>query len=96
MEVTFGSGSDDFKSPVYNGFAKSVDLNGKGVTVAVKDADKTTVNEKDATTGKPNYTLTSSGTAVNAKDKVTVTATATADSPYTGSVTYDIPVAAKN
>ena len=95
VEVTFGSGSDDFKSPVYNGFAKSVDLNGKGVTVAVKDADKTTVNEKDATTGKPNYTLTSSGTAVNAKDKVTVTATATADSPYTGSVTYDIPVAAK-
>ena len=57
--------------------------------------NKTTVNEKDATTGKPNYTLTSSGTAVNAKDKVTVTATATADSPYTGSVTYDIPVAAK-
>ena len=91
VEVTLGSGLE----PVYNGFAKSVDLNGKGVTVDVKAADKTKVDVKDATTGKPNYTLTSSGTAVNAKDKVTVTATAAADSPYTGSVTFDIPVAAK-
>ena len=96
VEVKFGTNPDDLKSPVYNGFAKSVDLEGQGVTVTVKDADKTpgTVAATDAT-GKPNYTLTSSGTAVNAKDKVTVTATATADSPYTGSVTYDIPVAAK-
>ena len=39
-----------------DGVVQSVDLNGKGVTVAVKDADKTTVNEKNATTGKPNYT----------------------------------------
>ena len=95
VDVNFGPNVNDVKAPVYNGFEKSIDVKGQGVSVAVKATDKTDVDETDKTTKKLNYTLTSSGTTVNAGDKVTVTATATEDSPYTGSVTKDIEISPK-
>ncbi|MFR7395552.1 MAG: hypothetical protein ACLUTA_10075 [Blautia wexlerae] len=93
VDVAFGSGKDDVKAPVYSGFSQTVDVKGKGVIVTVKDA-------KDAATGirvpegKEYYTL-SATSATNAGDKITVTATATPDSPYTGTVTKDIPISRK-
>ena len=77
----------------YKGFAQAVKLEGNNAaTVAVKDSSNQVIN---VPTGKTYYEL-SSTSATNAGDEVKVTATATEDSPYTGTVETKVVIKKKN
>ena len=76
----------------YNGFAQSVD------TAAIDSTTKepiVKVKFGDSAIATTNYTL-SSTSATNAGEKVTVTATATANSAYTGTVSEEITIDKKS
>ena len=75
----------------YNGFDQSVDVSKCGETVlAVKNANGQTEAVTNLTApADPYYTL-SSTSAKNADEKMTVTATATPNSPYEGSVSTEV------
>ena len=77
----------------YNGFDQSVDVSKCGETVlAVKNVNGQTEPITNPTApADPYYTL-SSTSAKNAGDKMTVTATATPDSPYEGSVSTEVTI----
>ena len=76
----------------YKGFAQAVKLEGNNAaTVAVKDSSNQVIN---VPTGKTYYEL-SSTSATNAGDEVKVTATATEDSPYTGTVETKVVIKKK-
>ena len=77
----------------YKGFAQAVKLEGNNAaTVAVKDSSNHVIN---VPAGKTYYEL-SSTSATNAGDEVKVTATATEDSPYTGTVETKVVIKKKN
>jgi len=77
----------------YKGFAQAVKLEGNNAaTVAVKDSSNQVIN---VPAGKTYYEL-SSTSATNAGDEVKVTATATEDSPYTGTVETKVVIKKKN
>ena len=77
----------------YNGFDQSVDVSKCGETVlAVKNANGQTEAVTNLTApADPYYTL-SSTSAKNAGEKMTVTATATPNSPYEGSVSTEVTI----
>ena len=77
----------------YKGFAQAVKLEGNNAAkVAVKDSSNHVIN---VPAGKTYYEL-SSTSATNAGDEVKVTATATEDSPYTGTVETKVVIKKKN
>ena len=80
----------------YNGFDQSVDVSKCGETVlAVKNANGQTGTVTNLTApADPYYTL-SSTSAKNAGEKMTVTATATPNSPYEGSVSTEVSIGQK-
>ena len=70
----------------YNGFAQSVDTSATtGTGTSIQPVVKVARKDDSTTIDTKNYTL-SSTSATNAGDEVKVTATATEDSPYTGTV----------
>ena len=77
----------------YNGFDQSVDVSKCGEAVlAVKNANGQTEAVTNPTApADPYYTL-SSTSAKNAGEKMTVTATATPNSPYEGSVSTEVTI----
>ena len=88
---------DSALTPVYNGFTQSVDLN---------DIEKITVNGGEGTSISTTGTISNVGkyfnltstSGLNAGDELTVTASADAipDSPYKGSVSCPVKIAAKS
>ena len=77
----------------YKGFAQAVKLEGNNAaTVAVKDSSNHVINVP----ARKTYYELSSTSATNAGDEVKVTATATEDSPYTGTVETKVVIKKKN
>ena len=77
----------------YKGFAQAVKFEGdNAATVTVKDSAGQTIV---VPSGKTYYEL-SSTSATNAGDEVKVTATATEDSPYTGTIETKVAISKKH